>query len=156
MMLQSAGELLGEEEMVARRDHTVESTPSGNAVVGVDLVVAPGVVREDHIGPVLADDATHLAAKIHAHLEFAVLVPEEDELFDADRFARRTLLALPRVSHLLRRHFRTVRSSSTRSYRSTMRSPTRRQVKCSARSRAPWARCMRRRASVRTSAIASA
>src|SRR5438270_442480 len=110
MLLQSAGELLGEEEMVARRDHTVEPTPSGNAVVGVDLVVAPGVVREDHVGPVLADDAAHLAAKIHAHLEFAVLVPEEDELFDADRFARRTLLALPRISHLLRRHFRIVRS----------------------------------------------
>src|SRR5438874_7610615 len=110
MMLQSAGELLGEEEMVARRDHTVESTPSGNAVVGVDLIVAPGVVREDHVGPVLADDAAHLAAKIHAHLEFAVLVPEEDERFDADPFARRTLRALPRSSRLARRHFRILRS----------------------------------------------
>src|SRR5437667_9479023 len=101
MVLQAAGELLGEEEVIARRDDAVESAPPGDAMVRVHLVVAPGVVREDDVGPVLADDAAYLAAKIHADLELAILVAEEDELLDADRFAGRALLALSRLGHLL-------------------------------------------------------
>src|SRR2546428_6411917 len=100
-MLQAAGELLGEEEVIARRDDAVESAPPGDAMVRVHLVVAPGVVREDDVRPVLADDPAHLSAKIHADLELSVLVPQEDELFDADRFAGRALLALSRFGHLL-------------------------------------------------------
>ena len=101
MVLQAAGELLGEEEVIARRDDAVESAPPGDAMVRVHLVVAPGVVREDDVGPVLADDAAYLAAKIHADLELAILVAEENELLDADRFAGRALLALSRLGHLL-------------------------------------------------------
>src|SRR5216110_2412724 len=100
-MLQAAGELLGEEEVVPRGDDAVESTPTGHTMVGMRLVMAPRIVREDHIGPVLADDAAHLAAKIHADLELAVLVAEEDELLDTDRLACGTLLALSRLVHLL-------------------------------------------------------
>src|SRR4029077_11571512 len=94
VVLQAAGQLLGVKEVVARRDDAVEAAPSGDAMVGVHLVVAPRVVGEDHVGPVLADDAAHLAAQIHAPLELAVLVSEEDEFLHADRFAGRALLAL--------------------------------------------------------------
>src|SRR2546426_7331388 len=74
VMLQPTGELLGEEEMVARRDDAVEPTPAGHAVVGVHLVMAPWIIREDDLGLVLADDPAYLAAKIHGDLELAILV----------------------------------------------------------------------------------
>src|SRR5712691_3061540 len=213
VVLETARELLGEEEMVARRDDAVEPAPSGDAVVGMHLVVGPGVVGEHELRPVLADDPAHLFAKIHGALELAILMPEEDELLHADRLAGRALLALSCFRHQLWRHLRVVRallaardhavrhvragrsdprgkgartpevdvvrmgedrhralgngenighdtftcrSSRTRSYRSTTRSPTRRQVYFSARPRAPCARCMRSRASVKTWARASA
>src|SRR5256714_7316629 len=108
--LQPAGELLGKEEVVARRDHAVEPAPSGDAMVGVHLEVGPGVVREHHVGLVLADGQAHLGAKLHRSLELAVLVPEEDELFHADRLAGGALLALPCLGHLLRGHLRVVRA----------------------------------------------
>src|SRR6266851_6250121 len=103
VVLQAADQLLGKEEVVARRDHAIEPAPSRDAVVGVDLVVAPRVICEDHIGPVLADGQADFGAQPHRPLELAVLVPEEDELFHANRFAGRALLALPRLGHPLRR-----------------------------------------------------
>src|SRR5438132_9785146 len=94
VLLQLPLELLGEEEMIARGDHAVETAPAGGAMVGVDLVVAPGVVREDGVGLVLADRAADLAAKAHRHLELTVLLPEKYELLHADGLARGALLAL--------------------------------------------------------------
>src|SRR5438067_3947052 len=109
-MLQPAGELLGEEEVVPRGDDAIEAAPAGDAMVGVRLVVAPGVVREDHIGPVLADDPAHLTAQIHADLELTVLMAEEHELLDTDRLARGTLLPLARLGHLLGGRLQIVRA----------------------------------------------
>src|SRR3989475_2607804 len=110
MMLQPTGELLGEEEVVARRDDTVEPAPAGHAVVGVHLVMAPRIIREDDLGLVLANDPAYLAAKIHADLELAILVTQEDELLHTDRLAGRALLTLSRFGHLLRRSLRIVRA----------------------------------------------
>src|SRR5207245_10480012 len=101
-------QLLGKEEVVARRDDPVDRRPPRDAVVRVYLVMAPRIVREDKVRPVLADDAANLAAKLHRDLELAVLVAEEDEALHADRLAGGALLALARRRHLRRRHLRVV------------------------------------------------
>src|SRR5437867_5117465 len=110
VMFESTGELFGEEKVVARRDDAVEAAPSGNTVIGVHLVVTPRVVREYHVGLVLADGQAHFRAQLHRSFELTVLVPEEDELFYADRLAGRALLALSGLGHPLRRHLRIVRA----------------------------------------------
>src|SRR6267143_3158830 len=113
VMLQTSGELLGEEEVVPRRDDAVEPAPPRDAMIRVRLVVGPWVIREDHIGPVLADDAADLATKSHADLELAVLMSEEDEFLHPDRFAGGALLALSRFGHLLWRRLQIVRALLT-------------------------------------------
>src|SRR2546422_5041067 len=110
VLLKAAGQLLGKEEVVTRGDDPVEPAPPGHAVVGVHLVMAPWIIREDDLGLVLADDPAYLAAKIHGDLELAILVTQEDELLHTDRLAGRALLTLSRFSHLLRRRLRIVRA----------------------------------------------
>ena len=117
--------------MVARRDDPVERRPSGDAVVGVHLVVPPGVVGEDDVGLVLADDAADLTAQGHRALELPVVVAEEHEVLDPDGLARRALLALARVGHPRRRHLRVVRAllaareHAVRDLRAAVRDPGR-------------------------------
>src|SRR5256885_7771188 len=110
VMFQPTGQLLREEEVVARRDDPVEPAPAGHAVVGMNLVMAPRIVREDELRLVLADDPAYLTAKIHSDFEFAILVTQEDEFLHADRLAGRALLALSRFGHLLRRRLRIMRA----------------------------------------------
>src|SRR3954465_13160129 len=79
-------------------------------MVGMYLVVTPRVIGEDDVRPVLADDAAHLATQIHADLELAILMAEENKFLDPDRFAGRTLLPLSRFGHLLGRRLQIVRA----------------------------------------------
>src|SRR5213592_69569 len=107
MLLQpAAAELLGKEEVVASGDHAIETAPTGDAVVGVDLVVAPRVVRKDDVWLVLADHAADLTAQAHRDLELAVLLHQEHEALHPDGRARGALLALADLRHLFRRHLR--------------------------------------------------
>ena len=74
------------------------------------LVVAPGIVRKDNVGPMLADHPADLAPQVHGPLELAVLVAQEHEVLHPDHLAGRTLFALASLGHLLRRRLRIVRS----------------------------------------------
>src|SRR5438874_7220916 len=73
-------ELLREEEVIPGGDDPIERRPSRDPVVGVDLILAPGVLAEHEVRLVDADDLADLAAQVHADLELAVTVAEEDEL----------------------------------------------------------------------------
>src|SRR2546428_13989596 len=61
MVLQAIPQLFRKEEMIARGDDAIECAPSRDAVVGMHLVVAPGIVRKDNVGPMLADHPAELA-----------------------------------------------------------------------------------------------
>src|SRR5205823_8558499 len=86
------------------------SAPPGNAMVGMDLVMAPGIVREHHVWLVLPDNPAYLATELHRWLEIAVLMPEEHEFLDPDDLAGGALFGLARLRHLRGTHLRIVRS----------------------------------------------
>src|SRR5439155_3232526 len=100
VLLEAVPQLFGEEQMVARGDDAVERARPGNAMVGMDLVMAPGIVREHHVGLVLPDDPASFATELHRSLELAVLMPEEHEFLDPDGLAGGALFGLARLRHL--------------------------------------------------------
>src|SRR5437764_8209579 len=84
VMFEAVPQLLRKEQVVARRDHAVHAAPSRDAVIGMDLVVAPRIVGEHDVRLVFANGETDLAAEVHRTFELPVLVPQEDEAVHAD------------------------------------------------------------------------
>lgn len=77
-------------------------------MIGVHLIMLPGVEGKDNIGPALANDAGQFAAHGDVRLDFSVVVAQERDFGHAQRFGGGQLFCFAQRGELFRRHLRVV------------------------------------------------
>ena len=87
--------LIRKEEMISGGHNTVDGSPAGGAVVGMDLIPSPRVVRDDDVGTVRADEGRHLSPHAHRVLEFTIDMTEEHDRRRAQGIGGCLLLGSP-------------------------------------------------------------
>ncbi len=101
MLLDAGGELLREEEVVARRHHCVDRGEPRDPVIGVQHVPLPWVVGQHHVGTEPADPTGELAPQVDRGLELTVHSSEHDHLASPQLIGGGTLLGVAGSDELL-------------------------------------------------------